>query len=58
LAQYSHRKTNDENVVMLGEQAEYEPLSRAAFYKAMLKQRLPEIDINDPEPLNDSTTDS
>lgn len=34
LAQYSHRKTKDDKVVMLGEKEEYEPLSRAAFFKA------------------------
>ena len=33
LANYSHRKTNNNEVVMLGEQNEYEPLSRAAFYQ-------------------------
>ncbi len=31
LAHYSHRKTADEKQVMLGEQNEYEPLSRAAY---------------------------
>jgi thymidine kinase len=34
LAQYSYRKSSDDKVVMLGEQQEYEPLSRAAYYKA------------------------
>jgi len=34
LAQFSHRKTSDDNLVMLGEVDEYEPLSRAAYYKA------------------------
>tara|TARA_B110000967_G_scaffold62888_1_gene64689 strand:- start:22114 stop:22719 length:606 start_codon:yes stop_codon:yes gene_type:complete len=33
LAHFSHRKTADENLVMLGEIEEYEPLSRAAFFK-------------------------
>ncbi|MGY5355501.1 thymidine kinase [Wenyingzhuangia sp. IMCC45467] len=34
LANYSHRKNNNEKLVMLGENENYEPLSRAAFYKA------------------------
>ncbi|MFK8268703.1 thymidine kinase [Capnocytophaga cynodegmi] len=35
LAHFSYRKSNDENLYMLGEQDSYEPLSRAAFFKAM-----------------------
>ena len=35
LAHYSHRKSAKDDLVMLGEEEEYEPLSRAAFYKAM-----------------------
>ena len=34
LAQYSHRKSKENNIVVLGEKEIYEPLSRAAFYKA------------------------
>ena len=34
LAHYSHRKTASEKLVVLGETDTYEPLSRAAFYKA------------------------
>ncbi|NJB81473.1 thymidine kinase [Wenyingzhuangia aestuarii] len=34
LAHYSHRKNSDEKQVMLGENEAYEPLSRAAYYKA------------------------
>jgi thymidine kinase len=41
LAQYSYRKTTDEKVVMLGEKEEYEPLSRAAFYKAQQQKIKP-----------------
>tara|TARA_R110002072_G_scaffold9144_3_gene44923 strand:+ start:3411 stop:4001 length:591 start_codon:yes stop_codon:yes gene_type:complete len=33
LAHYSHRKSLNEKLVMLGEQEEYEPLSRSAFNK-------------------------
>lgn len=39
LAQYSFRKSADENLVMLGEKESYEPLSRAAFTKAMSAQK-------------------
>jgi thymidine kinase len=35
LANYSFRKANNNNLVMLGETEEYEPLSRAAYYEAM-----------------------
>jgi thymidine kinase len=34
LAHFSHRKSADKSLVMLGETEEYEPLSRAAYYKA------------------------
>jgi thymidine kinase len=40
LAQYSFRKSQQQNLVFLGETEEYEPLSRAAFHKAMKKQEL------------------
>lgn len=33
LANYSHRKIDNEKLVVLGENENYEPLSRAAFYK-------------------------
>lgn len=35
LANYSFRKANNDNLVLLGETEEYEPLSRAAYYEAM-----------------------
>lgn len=35
LANYSFRKATNDSLVMLGETDEYEPLSRAAYYKAM-----------------------
>jgi len=38
LANYSFRKAANDNLVMLGETEEYEPLSRAAYYKAMHKK--------------------
>lgn len=39
LANYSFRKAANDNLVMLGETDEYEPLSRAAYYKAMHENR-------------------
>lgn len=39
LAHYSFRKSENDNLVMLGEIEEYEPLSRAAFYNAMSKEK-------------------
>lgn len=40
LANYSFRKAQNDSLVYLGETEEYEPLSRAAFYKAMLKEKI------------------
>ena len=39
LANYSFRKAQNDNIVMLGETQEYEPLSRAAYYKALKNQK-------------------
>lgn len=40
LAHFSYRKiTDNNNRVMLGEKEEYEPLSRAAYYRAMKKKQ-------------------
>ena len=39
LANYSFRKASNDNLVMLGENQEYEPLSRAAYYKALRNQQ-------------------
>lgn len=49
LAQYSYRKASGDDLVLLGENEEYEPLSRAAYYKAMLRERLKQINVTDPE---------
>jgi thymidine kinase len=38
LAHYSFRKAQSDDLVLLGETLEYEPLSRAAYYKAMRAQ--------------------
>ena len=47
LAQYSYRKAKSNDLVLLGEVDEYEPLSRAAFYKAMLRDKVRNIKVND-----------
>ena len=39
LAHFSHRTIPDERLVVLGEVHEYEPLSRAAFYKERQKEQ-------------------
>jgi len=39
LAQYSHRITNEDTQVLLGEKEHYEPLSRAAFFQAMQTEK-------------------
>ena len=49
LAQYSYRKATSEDLVLLGETEEYEPLSRAAFYKARLKDKIKDFDISADE---------
>ena len=46
LANYSFRKSNNDALVLLGETESYEPLSRGAFYKAMLKERVSEMDVD------------
>ena len=38
LAQYSHRISKEDNLVVLGEKEVYEPLSRAAFFKARTQE--------------------
>ena len=49
LANYSYRKSQNDKLVLLGETDEYEPLSRAAFYKAMLKEKIQKLEVRDPE---------
>jgi thymidine kinase len=49
LAHYSFRKSDSDNLVLLGETEEYEPLSRAAYYKAMREN----IDVKDAEHLSE-----
>lgn len=39
LAQFSHRTSSDDGIVVLGEKETYEPLSRAAFYRENQKKQ-------------------
>ncbi|TXD81448.1 thymidine kinase [Subsaximicrobium wynnwilliamsii] len=52
LAQYSYRKAASEALVLLGEVDEYEPLSRAAFYKAMTRDKVRQMKVNDAETIS------
>ena len=49
LANYSFRKSDNDKLVMLGETNEYEPLSRGAYYKAMLKEKVKGMKVNSEE---------
>lgn len=49
LASYSFRKSTNDDLVMLGEIEEYEPLSRAAYYKAMLREKVKDISVDSEE---------
>jgi thymidine kinase len=49
LANYSFRKSDNDKLVLLGETDEYEPLSRAAFFKAMLKEKISKMDVDAEE---------
>jgi len=49
LAHYSHRKVKNDDVVFLGETQEYEPLSRAAYYKALLKEKVKDMKVDAEE---------
>ncbi|MDX1318250.1 MAG: thymidine kinase, partial [Xanthomarina gelatinilytica] len=52
LAQYSFRKSKNDNLVMLGEVDEYEPLSRAAYYKAMMRDKVRNMKVHDAEEIS------
>ena len=54
LANYSYRKSENDDIVLLGETQEYEPLSRAAYYKAMLGERVSKmnVDVEEVTPKN------
>lgn len=44
LAQYSHRLSTDEKLVLLGETDRYEPLCRACYRKAQIKDQLEHVE--------------
>ena len=52
LAQYSYRKSKNDDLVLLGEVDEYEPLSRAAYYKSMLRDKVRKMKVNDAEEID------
>ena len=58
LAQYSYRKTKSDNIVLLGEVDEYEPLSRAAYFKATTRDKVRKMKVNDAEELPNKPKDS
>lgn len=47
LANYSYRKAKSDKLVLLGETEEYEPLSRAAYYKAQQPNKIAEMEIKE-----------
>ena len=49
LAQYSYRKSKNDDIVMLGEVDEYEPLSRAAYYKATMSEKIKTMKVEGVE---------
>ncbi len=49
LANYSFRKSDNDKLVLLGETEDYEPLSRAAYYKAMLKEKVSQMEVKAEE---------
>ncbi|MUU79186.1 thymidine kinase [Winogradskyella endarachnes] len=52
LAQYSYRKATSDDLVLLGEVDEYEPLSRAAYYKSMQRDKVRQMKVNDAEEID------
>ena len=45
LAHHSFRKGENDSLVMLGETEEYEPLSRAAFHKLMVREKVRKMNV-------------
>ncbi|OUS01543.1 thymidine kinase [Flavobacteriales bacterium 33_180_T64] len=58
LAQYSYRKAASDALVLLGEVDEYEPLSRAAYYKSMLRDKVRQMKVNDAEDISNKDSKS
>ena len=55
LAQYSYRKAKGDELIMLGEEQEYEPLCRATFFKRMTK-RAKKIAVSEPKRVSSKKT--
>ncbi len=55
LAQYSYRKAKSDELIMLGEEQEYEPLCRATFFKRMTK-RAKKITVSEPKRVSSKKT--
>ncbi len=55
LAHYSFRKAKNEDIVMLGETQEYEPLSRAAYYNALKQKQEATNSSKEATPLSEDT---
>ena len=58
LAQFSHRKSKNDNLVLLGQINEYEPLSRAAYYKATAEKNIKRISDKKAMGIDDSKKNS
>lgn len=58
LAQYSYRKAASDDLVLLGEVDEYEPLSRAAYYKCMLREKVRQMKVKDAEEIASKDKDT
>ena len=58
LAQYSFRKSKNDHLVLLGEVEAYEPLSRAAYYKAMLRHKVRDMRVNEAKELPSKNKDT
>ena len=56
LAQYSFRKSENDKLVMLGETEESEPLSRAAYFKARLREKLKTMPVKEAQELEAKKT--
>lgn len=56
LAHYSYRKAKSDALVLLGETDEYEPLSRAAFYKAQLRDKVVKLEVKESQDITPNPT--
>ena len=57
LANYSYRKAKGDELVLLGEVDEYEPLSRAAYYKLILREKVRKMNVQEPEDISKKKED-